>query len=69
MTRVTAFYKSLDKGGLHNAQIYSNIYMTSLIQTIIDKLKDVKSVFINGGSIEIDSVEDMESYNRNGIKF
>ena len=43
--------------------------MTNLIQMIIDNLKDVKSVFINGGSIEIDSVEDMESYNRNGIKF
>jgi len=69
MTRVTAFYESLDKGGPHNAQIYSNIYMTCLIQMIIDNLKHVKPVFINGGSIEIDSVEDMESYNRNGIKF
>ena len=69
MTRVTAFYESLDKGELYDGQAYDNMYMTSLIQMIIDNLIDVKPVFINGGWIEIDSLEDMENYNRNGIKF
>ena len=69
MARVTAFYESLDKGKLYDGQVYDNMYMTSLIQMIIDNLVDVKPVFINGGWIEIDSVEDMENYNRNGIKF
>lgn len=53
----------------YDGQAYDNMYMTSLIQMIIDNLIDVKPVFINGGWIEIDSVEDMENYNRNGIKF
>ena len=69
MARVTAFYESLDKDKLYDGQVYDNIYMTSLIQMIIDNLVDVKPVFINGGWIEIDSVKDMENYNRNGIKF
>ena len=69
MARVTAFYESLDKGKLYDGQVYDNMYMTSLIQMIIDNLLDVKPVFINGGWIEIDSVKDMENYNRNGIKF
>ena len=63
------FYESLDKNKLYDGQDYDNMYMTSLVQMIIDNLTDVKPLFINGGWIEIDSVEDMESYNRSGIKF
>ena len=69
MARVTAFYESLDKGKLYDGQVYDNIYMTSLIQMIIDNLVDVKPVFINGGWIEIDSVEDIRAYNKKSIKF
>jgi L-glutamine-phosphate cytidylyltransferase len=69
MARVTAFYESLDKDKLYDGQAYDNMYMTSLIQMIIDNLVDVKPVFINGGWIEIDSVEDIMAYNKKGIKF
>jgi len=69
MARVTAFYESLDKGKLYDGQVYDNMYMTSLIQMIIDNLVDVKPVFINGGWIEIDSVEDIRAYNKKSIKF
>ena len=69
MARVAVFYESLDKGKLYDGQVYDNMYMTSLIQMIIDNLVDVKPVFINGGWIEIDSVEDIRAYNKKGIKF
>ena len=36
------------------------MYMTSLIQLIIDNLMSVKPVYIKGGWLEIDSVSDLE---------
>ena len=45
------------------------MYMTSLIQMVIDNLMDVKPVFINGGWIEIDDIKDIRAYNTQGIVF
>jgi len=45
------------------------MYMTSLIQMVIDNVMNVTPVFINGEWIEIDSVEDINAYNKKGIKF
>ena len=69
MKKVIEFYDALDKNKVYDGQDYDNMYMTSLIQMIIDNLMIVKPVFINGGWIEIDSVEDMNMYNSHGIKF
>lgn len=69
LPKVIKFYESLDKTKLYDGQDYDNMYMTTFIQMIIDNLMEVKPIFINGGWIEIDSVEDMEMYNQKGIKF
>ncbi len=63
------YYTKLDKEKLYDGQDYNNMYMTSLIQMIIDNLSDVTPVYIEGGWIEIDSVEDINSYQQNSIKF
>jgi len=55
------FYKSLDKTKLYDGKDFDNMYMTSFIQLIIDKLIDVNPIFINGGWVEIDSVEDLKT--------
>ena len=60
------FYEALDRSKTYG---YHNMYMTSLIQMVIDNLMDVKPVFINGGWIEVDSVEDLTAYNKKGIEF
>lgn len=62
INKVIDFYDSLDKDKLYDGQDYDNMYMTSLIQMIIDNLMDVKPVLINGGWIEIDSVDDLKAY-------
>ena len=67
--KVIKYYESLDKDMLYDGQDYDNMYMTSLIQMIIDNLMDVKPIFINAGWIEIDSVEDLQIYTRKNIKF
>ena len=60
--KVIKFYECLDKNGLYNGKDFSNMYMTSLIQMISDNLVHVKPIYINGGWIEIDSIEDLASY-------
>jgi len=59
--KVIKYYKSLDKNKLYDGNSFDNMYMTSFIQMIIDNLMDVTPVYINGGWIEIDSVEDLIS--------
>ena len=42
----------------------SKIYMTSYLQMLIDKGKNVKGISINGGWLEIDTCQDLENYNK-----
>lgn len=67
--KLTAYYEGLSRDKLYDGQDYNNMYMTSLIQMIIDNVMEVKPIWIKGGWIEIDSVEDMKMYNQRGIKF
>lgn len=62
VNKVIDYYDSLDKNKLYDEKDFDNMYMTSFIQMIIDNLSDVKPVYINGGWIEIDSVEDLNAY-------
>lgn len=54
------YYDSLDKTCLYDVKDYDNMYMTSFIQMVIDNLMDVKPVFIHGGWVEIDTVDDLK---------
>ena len=47
----------------------SNLYMTDLIQTIIDNKIPVKASLINAGWFEVDSIEDKENYENKQILF
>ena len=60
--KVIKYYESLDKNALYDGKNFQNMYMTSLIQTISDNLVNVKPVYINGGWLEIDCIDDLESY-------
>ena len=60
LNTVINYYESLDKSKLYDGQDYDNMYMTSLIQMIIDNLMDVTPVFIEGGWLEIDTLDDLK---------
>ncbi len=62
VNKVIDYYDSLDTNKLYDEKNFDNMYMTSFIQMIIDNLADVKPVYINGGWLEIDSVDDLNSY-------
>jgi choline kinase len=60
LNEVINFYKTLDKNKIYDGKNFDNMYMTSFIQMIINNLLDVKPIFIDGGWVEIDSVEDIK---------
>ncbi len=67
LSKLILFYEALDKSKIYDGKDFNNMYMTSLIQMVIDNIMEVTPVFINGGWIEIDSVDDIDAYNRIGI--
>jgi len=64
LAKIKDYYYSLDKNSIYDGQSYDNMYMTSLIQLVIDNILDVEPVFINGGWFEIDSAHDLEIYEK-----
>jgi choline kinase len=58
---VIKFYENLDKDILYDNKNFENMYMTSFIQRVIDNLMKVKPLYINGGWIEIDSLDDLKN--------
>jgi choline kinase len=61
INKIITFYESLDRTAMYDGKDFDNMYMTSFIQNIIDNLMDVKPIYIEGGWIEIDSIEDLQS--------
>jgi len=61
LNKVIKYYDMLDRGASYDGKDFDNMYMTSFIQMIIDNLLNVKPTFINGGWIEIDSLDDLKN--------
>lgn len=55
-------YKSMDKSATYDGKDYDNMYMTSLLQHLIDSGWHAQAALINNGWLEVDSVEDLEAY-------
>ncbi len=62
ISKIKDFYSGLDKNAIYDGKDFYNMFMTSFIQMIIERLCPVNAVFINGGWIEIDSTSDLENY-------
>ncbi|MCB0344580.1 MAG: phosphocholine cytidylyltransferase family protein [Bdellovibrionales bacterium] len=56
---VIDFYHHLDKSEIFDGKDFDNMYMTSFIQLIIDRLMPVKAVPIHGGWLEVDCPTDL----------
>ena len=54
LKQVKDFYYSLERD--------NNMYMTTFIQLIIDNLLTVSPVYIQGGWLEIDTLDDLQRY-------
>lgn len=63
--KVTDFinhYKNMDKTATYDGKDYNNMYMTSLLQHLIDSGWYTQAALINNGWLEVDSVEDLKAY-------
>lgn len=58
--KLHAFHAALDRHVDYDGKDFDNMYMTSFIQAVIDRLMPVKAVPINGGWLEIDVPSDLE---------
>jgi len=57
-----AFYEALDRQAQFDGQDFDNMYMTSFLQMLIDAGWKAKAVTVQGGWLEVDSVEDLQHY-------
>lgn len=60
--RVLDFYDGLDKQAMYDGQPFPKMYMTSFIQQMIDAGWVVCPALIDGGWLEVDTLEDMQRY-------
>lgn len=58
--KLHAFHAALDRDADYDGKDFDNMYMTTFIQAVIDRLMPVKAVPINGGWLEIDVPSDLE---------
>ena len=61
---LVSFYQNLDRKKTYDGKDFSNMYMTSFLQELINSNWKVKGVFVENGWLEVDSNEDLEIYNR-----
>ena len=69
ITEVKTFYKSLNFNTKYYGQYVNEMYLTTFLQLLIDNDFEVNPIYINGGWIEIDSIQDLENYHKKEIKF
>lgn len=67
--RVLSFYDQLDRSARYDGKDFDNMYMTSFLQAIADHLEPVRAVRVDGGWMEVDSIEDLELAERRGAEF
>lgn len=56
------FYHDLDRTVIYDGKDFENMYMTSLIQALIDSNWDVRPAFVENGWIEVDTATELELY-------
>ncbi len=56
------FYQKMDRNALYEGKDFSNMYMTSFLQALIDSGWKMRAVMVENGWLEVDSVEDLNTY-------
>jgi L-glutamine-phosphate cytidylyltransferase len=57
-------YDRMDKHVSYDGKNFDNMYMTSFIQYLIESKWKVKATLINNGWLEVDTIEDLKSYEK-----
>lgn len=62
--RLTEIYGRMDRGGTYDGRTFPQMFMTSFLQYLIDNGNPLRAVLVDGGWLEVDTVEDLELFNR-----
>ncbi|MEA5446311.1 phosphocholine cytidylyltransferase family protein [Gammaproteobacteria bacterium AB-CW1] len=57
-----AAYETMDRNAEYDGKDFDNMYMTSFIQHLIDAGWDARAALVENGWVEVDSVEDLETF-------
>lgn len=60
--RLRAFHEGLDRTASYDGQPFPKMYMTSFLQQLIDAGWDARPALIDGGWLEVDTLEDLRRY-------
>lgn len=60
---VKSFYDQLDRAAIYDGKDFSNMYMTSFIQSLIEDGWDVRAALVKNGWLEIDTKDELDIYN------
>jgi len=58
------FYEQIDRSAIYDGKDFDNMYMTSFLQQLIDAGWKAKAVLVDNGWLEVDSVDDLEHYEK-----
>lgn len=59
LAKIRPFYRDLDQSASYDGKSYDNMYMTSFLQLIADRLMPLHAVYIRNGWMEIDAPSDL----------
>lgn len=59
-----AAYDDMDRTAIYDGKDFDNMYMTSFLQHLIDIGWDVHACLVNNGWLEVDTVDDLETYEK-----
>lgn len=62
LPRVRHLYGQLDRSCQYDGKDFDGMFMTSFLQLIIDRLSPIHAVLIDGGWLEIDTMDDLQAY-------
>ena len=62
--KVVDIYKNMDRKAVFEGKSFSNMFMTSFLQYLIDSGQELRAVTVSGGWLEVDTAGDLELYNK-----
>lgn len=62
VSRFKAFFDGLDRSATYDGKDFDNMYMTSLIQGLIDAGWPVQACLVDNGWLEVDTAGELEAY-------
>jgi choline kinase len=65
--KVRKHYHALDRAARYEGRDFPNMFMTSFLQGLIDAGHEVYSVPVHGGWLEVDTLEDLAIYEKQGL--